>query len=86
MNGISPWVGKTIARRLVSMCQKEPESQIPQSATSPVQKHDATFVSKHRSQCVSNPIGSGILGNLPKNFRIFSSLLEKVMKMDDENG
>lgn len=78
-------VGRTTARRLFSLYQKDVEGQTIEDSNVAVPENDIHKVGEKPSQCTVFSIDDDILGKLPKTFQIFSSLLEKVRNMDSKN-
>lgn len=73
-------VGRTTAKRLATMFQKDNESQIEKGTNNKMPKKDDT---KHEIEDIQWPalsVDEGILERMPKTFRIFVSLVKRAQE------
>ena len=76
-------VGRTTARRLALMCQKDSGCQTGHLVSPIFPKPAKIGGETSSSQNASSALDSGVLEKLPKTFRIFSELLEKARELQD---
>ena len=74
-------VGRTTARRLVLLCQKDEGSQTRDDIISDVPQTNDDNPQTNDSQCVPFEIKEDVLERLPKTFRIFASLVRRAREM-----
>lgn len=73
-------VGRTTAKRLATMYQKENESQIDKAPNNKMPKKDDTKHEIEDTQWPALSIDEGILERLPKTFKIFISLVRRAQE------
>lgn len=73
-------VGRTTARRLATMCQKENASQIEKGSNNRSRKESDARHQKEGDQWPALSTDEGILECMPKTFRIFASLVKRAQE------
>ncbi len=73
-------VGRTTAKRLATMYQKENESQIEKLSNNKTPKETDAGNDEEGSQWSALSIEEGILECMPKTFRIFASLAKRAQE------
>lgn len=73
-------VGRTTARRLATMYQKENESQIEKVSNNRIQNESDAGPQKEGDQWPALSMDEGILERMPKTFRIFVSLVKRAQE------
>jgi len=79
-------IGRTTARRLVTLYLKEKDIWTKAESNPPMPKYNVSNTGGSEDQHTASSFDDDILGKMPKTFQIFSKLLEKARSIQQNGG